>query len=804
MHLLLKSKTTQEKTINKKKQIEIDKQIEAVSFSTKKYTKAIEKTNLLYEEKEDEYKKIQITFRETEESSLIFLKELLTKANTIFEALSNKLVFPNVFEGYTISNDMDKYNEEFKFSNNVKRIDEEVFCSFQDYNYQNDTNNYESNSYAMNNYRNIINSIAFTSGEGYLNSFDDQMFDYYTKHLSDVKQLKNINKTIDAFINNILLNNTISFELVQSAKEQSSNISFAVSFLEKFYNKYKDRGYRFINLENFNIFGRLLIQMINASDLTQMHSYRIISSIIFISQWSHYDNVFLCSVLGKCSFFRVSTTWKDLIDYRIIYKLQNKIKEMLTNDSDISRNSKGFFGNMFNRNTSIKNEQTHSTVKEYGFDTKIENYNLLKPNQKKQLDDLLEKFIHSTLKEYIEILSNFNYGLSESVQLIIEKAMNYSLPSEKVKLYLLSSNIESNTIRKWGLNENEPNETKLKIKDIVNKNEASIVIKYPGIPSTNQQKQIIIWEMSHFIALKDKFNMLFLNKDSSPYLRRKLYKELLFNNSKEIADKYRLHIWKALLHYRNIALKINYESKVSQAIAIDSNDNVIIELDIARTAFPKDEELNKERAIRILKCLVYLKREIKYYQGMNYIAAFFLRSTDNEEEAFYFLLSLFETTNLGLMFNQDFRMMKVLLLVYEKLLLLKIPSIYYVLRENNISTSCYITPWIVTLFSNVLQNMQEENTISSVLMNIWDDFIINGWKGMMSSMLAIIYYHKDEIELKKEEGLLTFLIRDLARTPCFNEDYYEKWIETKKTINISSQLIKRIEEEIELEHLLEN
>jgi len=75
-----------------------------------------------------------------------------------------------------------------------------------------------------------------------------------------------------------------------------------------------------------------------------------------------------------------------------------------------------------------------------------------------------------------------------------------------------------------------------------------------------------------------------------------------------------------------------------------------------------------------------LKPKINYCQGMNYIASFLLLLIQNEEDAFFMMYSMFENTDFGEIFIDDLRKLKQYFYVFERLLFLYLPEIYYYFR----------------------------------------------------------------------------------------------------------------------------
>lgn len=806
---------------NKKREKNYESKKNQASTALKQYQDEITATNILYTECESEYNQLIYKNKEIKESNLHFLKDVFMKYNDHYSKLGLIFNIPNIFEEYTETIDMGLYTEDFNFCSNDSRLEKEVFSSYDAYKTQNqnETKNSSSSSLSslssFDNYKNIISSFAFSTGEEFFSSFERSAFNFYTKPLLNFKGETNLDEddqSISAFLKLLFTSAKMPNEAIQLFKDNHTDLDFCTFLLDEYLKTYPQTSFCFLNNENLTTFAGLLIQLINSLNLTEIKSFDLLTSILFISEWSYSGDIYLCYLLGKFNFFKTKLSWVRMIEYRLLLKLQQRVNEFRAQNkqqggSSITKGLFNTFSNIFNKamESDIEEiEEEPSIITDFGFNTRLENYPKLTKAQKDILNNEFVSFVHITLKEYITNLCNFNYDLSEGIELIVEIAMKYSLDSYKVNLYLTLFNIAGKTIRRGSNTDRNPSEIDQKIKNIKNKNNTFILLKYPSSPSTDEEKQIMLQKIMPFIETKAKITLFVLNKTISPKLMINFYNNFLLNNTlKEITITDRLNIWKAVLHTEAVSSTIDYAKSIEFTNMNDSKETNIIELDVARTAFPSNVEENRLITIRILKCLLYLKPEIKYYQGMNYIAAFMLRLTGNEKESFILLYGLFSSTDLGILFSQNLNKLKAFLLIVDRLLLINLPTLYYYFKEHSVNTNYYVTPWLVTLFTNILQFMKEKKEISIIVLKIWDEFILKGWKALMEAILALIYFHKDEIIEKKDDSLFKFLINDLVKSPCFLDENYSKWIEIKKKIHVSSKIIKYIEEEIEIEHLLD-
>ena len=190
----------------------------------------------------------------------------------------------------------------------------------------------------------------------------------------------------------------------------------------------------------------------------------------------------------------------------------------------------------------------------------------------------------------------------------------------------------------------------------------------------------------------------------------------------------------------------------------------------------------------------------EYYQGMNYLSAFFYNLTKNEDETIYFLYSIITTTELKYLYDREMVRLKKFFLTFEKLLKLYLPQISYYFKKNSIKINYFMTPFIMTVFTNLIQN--KEN-IPIILLNIWDEFLIKGWKSLMSSLLSLISFHSDDILLKSGEDLLKFLINNLSSSNHFSDNNFNLWILEKKKFKIKKKYLRILEEQVQFENNIE-
>ncbi len=134
-----------------------------------------------------------------------------------------------------------------------------------------------------------------------------------------------------------------------------------------------------------------------------------------------------------------------------------------------------------------------------------------------------------------------------------------------------------------------------------------------------------------------------------------------------------------------------------------------------------------QKVCNILRAAALIRPNVNYCQGMNYMAAFLLELTANEEEAFFMLIGLLTNTEYGTLFTDNLFKLKQFFYVIDRLIQLYMPELHVYFKNNSIMVSFFSSAWFITIFSSCYQNIPEVNN-PKVLLRIWDDFIIvNGF-----------------------------------------------------------------------------
>ena len=149
----------------------------------------------------------------------------------------------------------------------------------------------------------------------------------------------------------------------------------------------------------------------------------------------------------------------------------------------------------------------------------------------------------------------------------------------------------------------------------------------------------------------------------------------------------------------------------------------------------------------ILKTYAYFNPEIEYCQGMNYLAGFLLQVFKDEETAFNALQSLVDMFEMATLFDQNLPRLKLFFLQLDRMLNVIEPALYKTFKDEEVTSSYFASAWFITVFTNSLkQNTDDEGVVNESLLQLWDYFLVAGWKAILKFGLSVLV--KDSIEMQ--------------------------------------------------------
>jgi len=117
-------------------------------------------------------------------------------------------------------------------------------------------------------------------------------------------------------------------------------------------------------------------------------------------------------------------------------------------------------------------------------------------------------------------------------------------------------------------------------------------------------------------------------------------------------------------------------------------DFCVIDLDTQRTLFNKNcnVEAKRQSLNNILKTSIMLSEKGCYCQGMNFVGAFILKISEDEEESFYLIMGLFKYTDYKSIFVKDLSKLRLFFNIFDVILKLYIPTLESYFIENKVAS----------------------------------------------------------------------------------------------------------------------
>ena len=551
-------------------------------------------------------------------------------------------------------------------------------------------------------------------------------------------------------------------------------------FLKSLSNYYQNNSFVEIKcLNNLYHLSNFLSILINNIKSNKIHFYLNFIIIYIAEKTIYYDinnsfnNYYLSKLLKNKNITQIDF-WKELIEKKIasVAELQIKRKIMKKNENIQENGIYDKLKGLFSEEKIKENKQ---------IEDKIIYEQLYEKN--------LNSFALEIMNEYIQHFSDFNCQLSDSTELIVEISSKYKFDTNYVNYFISKLNSNMFNVKKTFFDNIE------KKIDYENLYFSSSYYKHKNI--TDSKLKILLNTLQYF-NLKEMPILLSLNKTYYHKLQKFLYKNILLKYH-NMNIKNHLNIWKILLNYNKIKNQYNYKKILEE---IKNNPEIVptrdvIKLDVARTSFIKDKDTNREKILNILNAVSKESPSITYCQGMNYIASFLLTITQSEEESFYIFLSLLFYTEYGDLFKNDLENLKKYFYVFERLINIFLPELYFYFIQNNINVSFFVSSWFITLFTTAFQyNTNLSNP--KIFLRILDLFIFSGWKSIIKIGLAVIKHFEPKLLFLTDENLLHFLLNDIIKSGFFENENFDTLMFITINFKIESGLISNIENEYEI------
>ena len=583
---------------------------------------------------------------------------------------------------------------------------------------------------------------------------------------------------------------TFLMNYVEKNKENKDN------FIDDLMNNYSSHKQfiKITNIYNFNALANL-IQLIADSYTNDVDTN--LDKFYFILKLAEYsifyDNEFisvknyLCQKMSSLNLVKQKKFWLKLMNYKI-----NEVTEEKTK-AEIEKKEKG---NNIRGNTNDKGSSGYA--KYWSFFTS---------GNKKVEDEIVfgQKFSENlpiycieVIEEFIRHFANFNLVKDKCIDIVKELYNTYHFKKEYLD-YFISE-----------INSNAYSNKKLLVNDIFEETKFNYDYnKYRFFDNEVKQistnpKLFSILRSIKYLDNQDFYNILLLNKEYYNSAKKIIYKIYLLKHSEITLDK-KILIWKKILDYSENKAKYNYEEIKNKIISETPNKKGrdVIDLDVVRTSFETDKELNQKKLSILLKSIVHTTPELIYNQGMNYVGAFLLNITKNEEESFYLFLGLLASTKYGDLFKNNLAQLKKFFYIFGRIMSIFIPELYNFLMSNNIKVSYFISSWFITLFTNAYQYIDAKES-PKIILKIFDLFLLNNWKSIIITSISLLKVYEQKIMQFNSEEILRFLITDIIKENYFDNNNLDRFMYISYNFKIDDKLIDNIDREFEIRTKLPN
>ena len=535
-----------------------------------------------------------------------------------------------------------------------------------------------------------------------------------------------------------------------NSKQENICADYFLNEIKKCYN------HRVISLKNINNFIHLS-NIMNNLCLNYKTNNNILMLIIEVSQMIKYKNEYVYKIIQKKNeFFSTKTLWLQLIDSELIEDLNEFVNNILYSDNK----------------TNFKDDNDDKKIYDIkDLNKKIINYKKLSNIQKKEL-------IEYGKNKICKILSKSISGMC---------------------CFLVPENVINEIIANYGIQFKFEFELKCYLKNIMLINNIKIKnnIKFCLEKEEIINKIICISSISKFCPIKDYLKFLKLNKKLYPLLKKNIILNLLSDEKLSIDSHLRL--WKEFLQIEKLKKQFKYKdikeliyiSKDKDTIneEIGEEDNInVIENDLLRTNFIDKNKEHYKTLKTILISFLFLFPKIGYCQGMHYIISFLYQLLDyNEEETFYFFCGFEINTKYHELFEDDFNTLKTFFNVFEKILYINWPEIYYKFIDCELFPNFYLSSWFITLFSVCEFIFNKNNNLPKFLFFIIENFIIDGWPVIFNCGFTILEFYYNKLYSLDKEKLYVYVMNILKKENIMNNEDFEKlkqlYMKNSKIIN---------------------
>ena len=747
-----------------------------------KYKYELNQENKLIEIFNKNYIEINHKFVEHEESLIAYIKDTINK---ISQYIKEKIIIENEF--------LEKLKSLYDLLDPKKQTEEikQEFNKYKKFGERFQKEDFK-NSFGLTQ-RNLNLDLD------YLNKLKERNINVEITDKNPKNKKKNeMIAFINDFIEKLFSSEEIDIELISKIMDYIyKDNTFSKQFLNFFISSRKSVFYIFKNINNLQYLSNIINTINTSKNKDIQYLNDINSAIIYIAEKTYCkhnnEKIYLCAILSQNKLYKSKQFWIDLIEFKLARRLEEHLQHLQSIEiKNEKTNSKFFSFKLFN-----KDKNNTYLVQTSGLAKNIKGYKNLPDNKKPYLDQFAISEIEIILKEYISHICNFNFSNENSIDIVINIANKYQFSKDMIHYFVNNIGTWINSCKRKLPEDSHEDSIKHKIYEIKNsKNIWSQNYDDENNDLTLKQKLIITIETSKFLTLNEIPKIICLSKAMSKKGRTKIFRDFL--QRKDLNVKDRLKIWKCLLCVNDLKKKYNYNKIIEEKIYLEKLTNQVknqINMDIKRTTFKKDySDKYKQSLTNVLNIIAFLKPELNYCQGMSYIGSFLIQLTDNEEGTFYLMFGIVENTEFTSIFLSDLQKLKIFFYDFDRLIAIFVPEAYSLLTINNIKVNYFCTSWFLTMFSNSSLIVEPEKP-PKIILKIWDEFFLKGWKTFLTTGLIIMKINEEKINKLKSEQILQFLVSDVLKSDFFDEGFFEIYLEMSKKFYIRNKLLRNLEAE---------
>ena len=498
--------------------------------------------------------------------------------------------------------------------------------------------------------------------------------------------------------------------------------------------------------ESFKNIGQLINYMLNIYLMEQEYDYEALLAVLNTSKniYSIIDgkNKFLCSLIESNEIWKDIERWKGAIELSI----RKQTLEFDKPNKGIVNRFKNAFGQVF---TSPDQEE------------------------KKENSRIAANVISGILSKYATLLGMFHIDSEEAKTILREFAFKYKLDSVR----MCDVELSLKSLQPLSLNS---------IEQVCGDAGIKRLSKYK-----KNEKVLLLALAIPYIENKETLrNVLLLNTEIYKEIKNTVFKYVLKLYS--LPMNTRAQIWMQLLDIKSCTADYKYHLTNSSSLCriID-----LIKLDVKRS-FSKSKIVEPQAVINVLCAYASYNTTVGYCQGMHLIAGLICLMFKDQELSFKGLIQLIDKHEMKELFVQDVPLLKRYLFQMDRLIYLYYPELMDHLKAEGIECCLYASPWFITLFTTFVSYSNDELP-SSVLLKIWDEFLLHGWKVIFKVGLFLLSEVKDKLMTLRFEEIMMTLGKASNEVISHDEAAGNKLIETLRKKTVSKGVLKELKKEYE-------